>query len=93
MVKTSGSAANALKTIQDERPHLLLIDLQMPGLDIDSLGSEIKELSDSVSPLTVAYAQHVQVDLLARARSAGFDQVITRGQFNNQIGRIIGDSA
>lgn len=92
-MKTAGDLQKAITTIQEDRPHLLLIDLQTPNLDIDLLGQEIKDMSDSLTPLTVAYAQHVQVELLEKAKSAGFDQVLTRGQMNSQIGRIIADSA
>ena len=92
-LKTSDSTQNALEIIRENRPHLLLVDLQMPGLDIEMLGNEIRELADSVTPLTVAYAQHVNVELLEQARMAGFDQVLTRGQLNSEISRIIADSA
>ena len=93
ILKTSGTVEKALNAIQEERPHLLLVDLQTPGLDVVQLGEEIRGLSDSVTPLTVAYAQHVNVELLETAKNAGFDQVITRGQFNSQIRQIISDSA
>ncbi|MEM7782999.1 MAG: hypothetical protein AAF939_12515 [Planctomycetota bacterium] len=92
-VKTAESESNTVEVIQADRPHLLLVDLQTPGLNIESLGEQIRKMSDSMTPLTVAFAQHVNVDLLEKAKTAGFDQVLTRGQFNNQIGRIISDTA
>lgn len=92
-VKTADTAKHAIEEIVENRPHLLLVDLQTPGLDIDYLGNEIRDMSDSLTPLTVAYAQHVNTELLEKGRAAGFDQVLTRGQLNNQIGRIIQDVA
>ncbi len=91
-LKTVSSAKTALKLIEEERPHLLLVDLQTPGLDVADFGKEIRELADSVCPLSIAYAQHVNVELLDTAKSSGFDQVLTRGQMNSQIGQIVSDA-
>jgi len=90
-LSTAGSIKSAITFVEESKPHLLIIDLQTPGLDVALLGKEIKELADSVCPLTIAYAQHVNVELLEQAKSAGFDQILTRGQFNAQVGKIIGD--
>ena len=91
-LKTVATTKAAIDIIQEDRPHLLLVDLQTPGLDVGNLGEEIRELADSVCPLTIAYAQHVNVDLLTLARESGFDQILTRGQFNNQIGQIVAEA-
>lgn len=87
------SSNDAIQMIEEKRPYLFLIDLQTPGLDVEALGESVRELADSVCPLTIAYAQHVNVDLLQQAKTAGFDQVLTRGQFNNQIGQIVAEIA
>lgn len=87
----AGSIKTAIAFIEEKKPRLLIIDLQTPGLDVGLLGEEVKGLADSVCPLTIAYAQHVNTELLEQARSAGFDQVLTRGQFNAQVGTIIAD--
>ena len=91
-IKTTTSAELAVEIIQENRPHVFLIDLQTPGLVIDQLGEMIKELADSVCPLTIAYAQHVNVELLDAGKTAGFDQVLTRGQLNSQISQIVADA-
>ncbi len=92
-LKTVDSIQAAILLIEEHRPHLLLIDLQTPGLDVESLGRSVRELADSVCPLTIAYAQHVNLDLLQQAKTAGFDQVLTRGQFNSQMGQIVAEAA
>ena len=91
-LKTTDTAEGAIKLIEEHRPHVLLIDLQAPGLVVEHLSELVRDLSDSVCPLTIAYAQHVNVDLLERAKAAGFDQVLTRGQVNSQIGQIVADA-
>ena len=91
-LSTAPSTEKAIELIQELRPHLLIVDLQTPGLNVELLGDEIKGLPDAVCPLTIAYAQHVNVELLEQAKKAGFDQVLTRGQMNSRIGDIIADA-
>ncbi len=88
-LQQTNSLEQALEIISEHRPQLLMVDLQTPGLDIAELGRRVGELSDSVAPLTLAYAQHVNVDKLEAGKQAGFDQVLTRGQINSQMGKII----
>ena len=83
------TAQRGLEMVQEHRPQLLLVDLQCPGLDIPALGNSLGSLADSISPLTIAFAQHVETDKLQAAKDAGFDQVLTRGQMNSQVGQII----
>ena len=78
-----------LEIVKESRPHILLVDLQCPGLDIMSLGKSLGKLADSISPLTIGFAQHVEIEKLQAAKAAGFDQVLTRGQMNSQVGQII----
>ncbi len=92
-LSTAGSIKSAISFIEENKPHMLIVDLQTPGLDVELLGEEIKGLPDAVCPLTIAYAQHVNVELLEQAKSAGLDQVLTRGQFNAQVGKIIEEAA
>ncbi len=91
-LKTIDNAEGAIKFIEDERPLLFLIDLQTPKLDVEALGQSVRGLPDSVCPITIAYAQHVNVDLLNIAKAAGFDQVMTRGQFNSSVGQIVNEA-
>lgn len=91
-VAQATSIDKAMQIIDENRPHVLLVDLQSPGLNIADVGEKVSGLADSISPLTIGYAQHVEIDLITAARSAGFDQVLTRGQLNSQLGRIISDA-
>ena len=83
------TAERGLEMVQEHRPQLLLVDLQCPGLEIIALGTSLGSLADSIAPLTIGFAQHVETEKLQAARDAGFDQVLTRGQMNSQVGRII----
>ena len=83
------SVEQGLKIVKEDRPHLLMVDLQCPGLDIAALGASLSKLADSITPLTIGFAQHVETDKLQAGRDAGFDQVLTRGQMNSQVAQII----
>jgi hypothetical protein len=37
----------------------------------------------------VAYAPHVHVGVIEQAREAGFDEVLTRGQFNERMAALL----
>ena len=82
----------AFQIIEENRPHLLLVDLQTPKLALDQIAEKLGSLPDSVCPVSIGYAQHVEVELLESARASGFDQVLTRGQLNSQLPRIVADA-
>ena len=89
--KTAPSPRSAMKSIEELKPQVFLVDLQTSCLDVERLGKRIAILSDSKKPLTIAYAPHVHVELLRLAQESGFDQVLTRGQFNAQVSQIVAD--
>ena len=45
-LKTVDSAERMTQVIEEHRPHVLLIDLQAPGLVVERLAELIRELSD-----------------------------------------------
>ena len=57
-LSTTGSVKSAITFIEEKKPHLLIIDLQTPGLDVELLGEEVKCLADAVCPLTIACVEH-----------------------------------
>ena len=68
-------------------PRLVILDLTTPGCDAGRIISELRKLEPT--PTVVAYAPHVLGSLLERARDAGCDQVLTRGQFDSQMDRLL----
>jgi len=69
---------------------LLLVDLGAPNLDVGELANSV---SEAVLQTAVAYGPHVHTERLAAAQQAGFGQVMSRGQFSAQVGRMISDAA
>ncbi len=80
-----------LDEANDHRMSLLLVDLQIQPLDIPLLMELVRTERNGPSKtvILVGYAQHVMTDLLEAARSAEFDRVLTRGQFDRQFADII----
>ena len=66
---------------------LLLIDLQLPEMEIENLLKILSGIENR--PRTIAFAQHVNVDLLASAKHETIDVVMTRGQFNSSISDFV----
>ena len=89
-LKTASSVAAAEKLIRSEQPRLLLVDLQTPSVKIAEIASLLQSI-DGPDPLkAVAYAQHVNKDLLDEASGAGFDQILTRGQMHSNVASVVG---
>ena len=88
-LKTANSVASAEKLIQEAQPRLLLVDLQTPTLQITEVASLLQSIDGPDAPRAVAYAQHVNKDLLDEARQAGFDQILTRGQMHNNVTDVV----
>lgn len=67
----------------------VLVDLQTPGLAPEALPQIVAACQPNSVPV-VGYAQHVYVDLIEAAKSAGFSAVYTRGQMNGNVAAILG---
>ena len=66
----------------------VLVDLQTPGLAADQFADIVAECQIFSVPV-VGYAQHVYLDLIDSAKSAGFSAVYTRGQMNGNVAAIL----
>lgn len=67
---------------------LVLVDLSFPGLNIASAMADLGALPNPPRAV-VAYAPHVHEERLAAATEAGCTEVLSRGQFNSQMERIL----
>lgn len=74
------------------------IEAVIVDLEIDSSASTAvmawlqgKEERNAIT--TIAYAPHGQIDRLRAARTAGFDHVLTRGQFHEKGSELIAQAS
>ena len=88
-VKSVSSIDKAINLLNEQHASLFLVDLQMPGMDLAKLTAEFAKLPDETRPKSIAYAQHVNVELLEQGQQSGFDMVVTRGQLNRELGDLL----
>ena len=77
----------------DEEPaRLVIVDLSHPGLDPADLIERLKPLLPAEAR-TLAFGPHVHKQRLEAASAAGFDEVVSRGQFHAQLAAILKSAA
>jgi CheY-like chemotaxis protein/nitrogen-specific signal transduction histidine kinase len=72
------SAAEALVAIQRDRPHALISDLAMPGMDGFELMRQVRAIPDVSRIPAIALTAHVTPDARIRAFKAGFDAYVAK---------------
>lgn len=68
----------ALAVARRERPNLILLDVQMPGLDGIEVCRQIKSDAELRHALVVMLTAQTQADIHRRATSAGADSFLTK---------------
>jgi DNA-binding NarL/FixJ family response regulator len=70
-----------------EGPSLVVIDLAAQGIDSQALISQVKNSAPDLP--VVAYAAHVDTELIERAAAAGADQAMSRSKFSKQLPELL----
>ena len=86
--KSASGIDRVIKLVAENQVSTLFVDLQLPDLDLQALMAGLTG-SNPKCPQVIAYAQHVHVELLARARQLGIEQVLTRGQVHGNLETLI----
>ena len=82
-----GSLAGLLTEAQTTGCQFVLLDLALPGIDPRQTVAEIR--TNFPTAKIVAYGPHVHEELLQAAAEAGCEEVLSRGQFHQQIERVL----
>jgi DNA-binding response OmpR family regulator len=69
-----------------EKPDVLLIDLAAPQLD--ALNA-IREIKKGAGVTVIGYVDHTREDVMAAARAAGCDQVMSKGEFARRLPELL----
>ena len=86
--QTVANLDQARSVINDEpKPNALVVDLNLPGLDF----AAVVELASQETARCIGVASHVHQAKIDRAKEAGFDHILTRGQIADRLGPIIKD--
>jgi PAS domain S-box-containing protein len=88
-VTAVGSAAEALAVIRGLRPHALISDLAMPGMDGYELMRRVRAISDVRDTPAIALTAHVTADARINAFKAGFDAYVAKPVDRDEILAVV----
>jgi hypothetical protein len=77
----------SLEAYQGNLPILVIIDLGLADLDLEGLLAKIRPVLPNAKWL--GYGAHVLADRLQEASNLGLDAVMTRGQFDRDMVRVL----
>lgn len=77
-VRTAGTADEALAVLEQEVPRLILMDLQLPGMDGLTLTRKLKADPRTRDTVIVAFTAYAMKGDEARAREARCDAYLTK---------------
>src|SRR5438132_5250604 len=83
-------SANAVVEASIEAtPHLIIVDLHSQRCDPIQLAQDVKANENIRSVPLLGFFSHVDTELKRRAEEAGFDQVIPRSAFSQNLGNLL----
>ena len=74
----AGDAQQALAAVASMQPHLILMDLELPGLDGLTLARKLKAHPATCGIRIVAFTAHTAADTEGAVRAAGCDGLLTK---------------
>ena len=80
-VRIVDTDAEAVQAVTSHPARLLIVDLRNPGLDCEQLVARLPEKR----PRLLGFYPHVQTRCMESAAAAGFDEIVTRGQFSTSL--------
>lgn len=88
-VRTAIDAESALEVIADARPALILMDLQLPGMDGLELTRKLKSSAATRDIVVIAVTAYAMKGDEERARAAGCDGYIPKPVDTRALPRIV----
>jgi len=76
----------ALLQLMDPLPKFVIVDLNASNKPLEA-AQQLRELQPTLP--VIGFLSHVQTDLAAQAKAAGFQQVMPRSQFTTQLPQIL----
>ncbi|MCB2179558.1 response regulator [bacterium] len=90
-IQTENLSANALQTTKDFGPHLVILDLMMPGTDGMTVCQTMREDPQTQEIPILMFSAADQPELRRKAAQAGVNQYITKPIHPNELKQIIKD--
>ncbi len=88
-LKTSRVAALPFDSLKENRPALIIIDLEATSADPSGLISQLKNDDDLKEVPILAYGRHTNAEKLQAAREAGADRIMPRSEFAANLAEIL----
>lgn len=86
-VRVAGDVSVVPSLLEDGAVRLVVLDLTLPGLDPSAIVPVIRAAAPDAA--VIAYGPHVHEQKLAAAQAAGCSEVLSKGQFNSNLGQLI----
>jgi CheY-like chemotaxis protein len=83
------SASEALAAIRHIRPHALISDLAMPGMDGYELMRRVRAIPEVRDTPAIALTAHVTADARIKAFKAGFDAYVAKPVDRDEILAVV----
>lgn len=88
-IRAAMSAEEALAALVEPRPRLILMDIQLPGMDGLELTRRLKADPETRDILIVAVTAYAMKGDEEKAREAGFDGYITKPINTRTLGAVV----
>ncbi len=88
-VETLQSGEALLRRSAEERPSLIIVDLNARGAQRGETIRQLKMNSTLTAIPVVGFLSHVQADLAEAAKQAGCDRVLPRSKFTAELPQIL----
>ena len=90
-VRTAVSGADALLKIKEEKPHIVLSDMRMPGMDGIMLLRQVRQFDEAIRVVMLTSAQDEY--LIDQARQEGASEYVAKPCDLKKIGRFVDELA
>lgn len=80
---------DALARAREEKPLVFVADLGDPSVGATDVVRAMKADAELKAIHAVGFASHVLDDVLAAARAAGFDEVLSKGAFTQRLPQLL----
>lgn len=90
-ILTENLSANALETTKEFSPHLIILDLMMPGTDGMTVCQTMREDPQTNAIPILMFSAADQPELRRKAAQSGVNQYITKPIHPNELKQIIKD--
>ena len=90
-VRTAGDAEEALKTLETFKPRLILMDLQLPGMDGLELTRRLKAVPETKNMIILALTAYAMKGDDEKAKAAGCDGYITKPIDTRTLAKLVSE--